>query len=720
MNRSAYFTTGFAIKALANLTKADVVIHGEENIPPGPAIFVINHFTRLETLLLPYHINHLTGIPAFSLAADSLFKGALRRVFDMIGVISTKDPNRDKIIIKGLLTGSENWIIFPEGRMVKTKKIIGKGKFLIQHESGSHTPHTGAASLALRAEFFRRHILLRHEHEPLNVASFLHDFGIESIEQIRDKKCVIVPVNLTYCPIRAKENIASYFATRMMKEVPDIVLEELMTEGTMLLSGVDLDIRFGQAIALDAYLSTPVMKRQLQRPLGKEQNFSDSFDRHMRKTSVQVMQRYMKAIYDLTTINHEHLFASFLTKYPFNRMSEIDLRRRVYLAATKIRGKSRMGCSLHKSLEENQIHLLTDDRFKKAANFLELAMEKNILRKDGDSLIKVNTTIPEILTYNRGRIDNTIHVIANEAEPLKKLQRLVWSVAWQPAFLVRARVVRTILQEELELYRQDCRQCGTIQLQSQGPFLLRGSTRKVGVVLVHSYLSVPEEVRELAVYLQQRGLWVYAPRLAGHGTTPDDLARKTGDDWRLAVDKGYAVMSALCKKVVVVGVSVGGCLALDLAARLPALAGAVAVCPPLRLSDYSSSFMPAIDVWQRILARFKRNDLEEDFFRFTSENEYVNYDRNPIAGVKNVGILLENLKSDLAKIRQPCLILHADKDPIVSSVGGHRIYEKVASEKKEFALLNYDRHIIVRGPGSGRVHQHIESFIRDVVSEKKI
>ncbi|HKJ63925.1 MAG TPA: alpha/beta fold hydrolase [Desulfopila sp.] len=716
MNRSAYFTTGFAIKALANLTKADVVIHGKENIPAGPAIFVVNHFTRLETLLLPYHINNLTGIPAFSLADDSLFRGALRRVFDMIGVISTKDPNRDNIIIKGLLTGTENWIIFPEGRMVKTKKMIGKGRFLIQHEGGSHKPHTGAASLALRTEFFRRHVLLRQKHEPLNVESFLHDFGMESVEEIRDKKCAIVPVNLTYYPIRAKENIASYFATRMMKEVPDIVLEELMTEGTMLLSGVDLNIRFGQAIALDEYLADPFMKRELQRPLGKDQSFSDSLNRHMRKRSMEIMQRYMQAIYNMTTVNHEHLFASFLIKYPFNRMSESDLRRRVYLAATYIRGKNRIGCSLHKSLEEDQTHLLTDDRFKKSENFLKLAKEKNILHQDGDSLIKVNATIPEILTYNRGRIDNTIHVIANEVEPLKKLQRLIWSVAWQPAFLVRARVVRTLLEEEQELYKQDCLHCGKGQLQSQGPFLLRGSTRKVGVVLVHSYLSVPEEVRELAVYLQRRGLWVYAPRLAGHGTTPEDLAQKTSDDWRLTVDKGYAVMGSLCKKVAVVGVSIGGCLALDLAARLPALAGVVAVCPPLRLSDYSSSFMPSIDVWQRILARFKRNDLEEDFFRFTSENEYVNYDRNPIAGVKNVGLFLENLKSELTKVRQPCLILHADKDPVVSSGGGHLIYENVASEKKEFALLNYDRHIIVRGPGTSRVHQHIESFIRNIVS----
>jgi uridylate kinase len=48
--------------------------------------------------------------------------------------------------------------VFPEGRMVKSKKIIEKGRFMIAAAGFKHPPHTGAATLALRTEFYRRRL----------------------------------------------------------------------------------------------------------------------------------------------------------------------------------------------------------------------------------------------------------------------------------------------------------------------------------------------------------------------------------------------------------------------------------------------------------------------------------------------------------------------------------------------------------------------------------
>ena len=715
MNRSAYYTTGFAIKTFAGLSKADVVIAGKENIPEGPKIFVVNHFTRIETLLVPYYIYNLTNVPALSLAAADLFKGRLKRYLQMVGAVSTKDPNRDTTIIRGLLTGTENWIIFPEGRMVKSKKIIGDGTFLVTHEQGRHKPHTGAASLALRTEFFRRHLLLREKKEPENVAAFLKNFDIHSLDLIRDKTASIVPVNLTYYPIRAKENIASQFATRLLKEVPERVLEELMTEGTMFLSGVDLDIHFGAPITMDEFFSSDIFQRELGQPIGNEPQFSEELSREMRNHAQEIMHRYMTAIYNMTTVNHDHLFASFLERYPFKKMSEMELRRRVYLVATQICDKNSMECNLHHSLKEDQTHLLTDDRFKKAKNFLDLAEEKNVIKQEKNVLVKKERNIPDLVQFHRERIDNPIDVMVNEVEPLKYIQKLIRRVAWQPDFIVRRKVARSLLQEDHRNFLNECSECKGAALRSGGPSLLPGSTRKIGVVLVHSYLSIPEEMMSLARYLNRNGLWVYVTRLEGHGTTPEDLADKDYNDWQHSVEKGYAIISTICKNVVIGGVSIGGCLALDLASRLPQLASVFAVCPPLRLKDYSRNFMPSLDVWHRILGKLKRNALEENFFAFISENKYINYDRNPVLGVKNVGSFLEQMRPQLANIKHPSLIIHAAQDPVVDSRGSKTLYDELGSAKKEYMLMASSRHILTGGEGSGMVHRIISSFINDMV-----
>ena len=68
-------------------------------------------------------------------------------------------------------------------------------------------------------------------------------------------------------------------------------------------------------------------------------------------------------------------------------------------------------------------------------------------------------------------------------------------------------------------------------------------------------------------------------------------------DWVESVDEGYAIVKNMCERVVVGGFSTGAGLALDLAARVKDLAGIIAVFPPLKLQDFSTKFVLAMDVW---------------------------------------------------------------------------------------------------------------------------
>ena len=564
MNRFAYRTTGLAIKAISNLSKTNITLHGQENIPEGSIIFVINHFTRLETMLMPYQIFTMTKVPVWSLADVGLFTGALGRYLDKVGAISTKDPDRDRLIVKSLLTGEANWIIFPEGRMVKNKKIIEKGQFMISWAGGKHPPHTGAATLAIRTEFYRQRLRRLSEEKPDEAEYLMELFQIESLEPVLNRYTYIVPVNLTYYPIRAQENILSNLATRLVDDLPDRALEELMTEGSMLISGVDIDIRFGNPILIGECLECTIIETDIQAK--RRINFDDpvASKSAMRKEALKLMQLYMTDIYGLTTVNLDHVFASTLRFLRDRQIDEFDFRRRVFLAATRI--QQHQGLHLHTSLEEDPIHLLTDDRFSKVEDFIAIALDKGNLKRNNDRLIKDQTTFTSGYDFHRARIDNPIDVIANAVEPLTQLQRTVRQLALQPRFWIRRKVAKYLMEQAVAEYKADYKKYyveGESKSMEVGmPFLIKGKSKNVGILLSHGYMAAPMEVRYLADYLGGMGFWVYVPRLKGHGTSPDDLATRSYKDRVESIDRGYAIISSICRKVVVGGFSTGAGLAL--------------------------------------------------------------------------------------------------------------------------------------------------------------
>ena len=87
----------------------------------------------------------------------------------------------------------------------------------------------------------------------------------------------------------------------------------------------------------------------------------------------------------------------------------------------------------------------------------------------------------------------------------------------------------------------------------------------VGVLLCHGFTGSPQTLRPWAEYLAGQDLTVSLPRLPGHGTTWQDLARTGGRDWYTEVDVAFTALASRCEQAFVFGLSMGGCLALRLA-----------------------------------------------------------------------------------------------------------------------------------------------------------
>lgn len=717
MNKFAFRTTGILVKALYNLSRATFHLHGEDKIPEGPVIFVVNHFTRLETFLFPYVVYTLTKTPVWSLAAADLFKGTFGEYLEKVGAVSNKAPNRDQLIVKTLLTEEANWIIFPEGRMVKSKKIVEKGKYIISYAGGKHPPHTGAATLALRTEFYRRRILDLAASNHDEARRLLDLFQIDKAGSVSDQPTRIVPVNITYYPLRARENILSKMAVSLVGNIPERVIEELMMEGSMLLSGVDIDIRFGSSIDIRPSLDSNIIRKDMQAKASFDFDDAIRSRKRMHREALGIMNDYMSAIYGMTTVNHDHLFASILKRMPGGRMDEMDLRRRVFLVATGEFKKKPL--YRHSSLEENQIHLITDDKFRKFSDFLDLAIERGVVsRKDG-KLFKNPIDRSAILDFNRIRIDNPIAVMANAVEPLTELQSLVRRIALTPSWMIRKRVANSLIKQEVATFEADYHQFfrkGESKPESVGrPFLIKGGTGKAGVLLVHGYMAAPAEVKALADDLGRRGFWVYAVRLAGHGTSPEDLAERSWRDWSHSVETGYGIISSLCRNVVVGGFSAGGGLALELVTRIHRISGVFAICPPMRLRNALSKLVPGIDVLRKSLQKVGMGNVLKNFVENHPENPGINYLRNPISGVHQLERLMEGLSDKLPLIRGPALVIQSTGDPVVDPHGSKELFQKIGASEKEYRLFDFNRHGILLGEGAGDVHSTVGDFCKQAV-----
>ena len=111
-----------------------------------------------------------------------------------------------------------------------------------------------------------------------------------------------------------------------------------------------------------------------------------------------------------------------------------------------------------------------------------------------------------------------------------------------------------------------------------------GANAATGVILSHGFTGSPVSMAGWARHLKTQGYAVSLPLLPGHGTTWQELARPPWAHWYDRYDRAYQQLQERTDRVVAAGLSMGGTLALRLAAHRP-FAGVAVVNPGLTIDD---------------------------------------------------------------------------------------------------------------------------------------
>lgn len=240
----------------------------------------------------------------------------------------------------------------------------------------------------------------------------------------------------------------------------------------------------------------------------------------------------------------------------------------------------------------------------------------------------------------------------------------------------------------------------TPYLPGAEPFSLRG--QRAAVLLLHGFSGSVSEIRTLANHLHEAGFSVVAPALAGHGLSPEDLAKATREDFFAAAQAGYDEAAESHERVYIVGLSMGATLGLHLAAynRVAAL---VTISAPLFMGPLVSMSVPFLMRW------VPQHQVISNYAAW--RGEVVGYKSTPLRALGVFLAVLKQVRRELPRVTAPVLVLHSTGDQTVPVSNARFIAAHVSSADKDVRIYPGGRHLLTVPPHLDRVSVDILEFL---------
>lgn len=241
----------------------------------------------------------------------------------------------------------------------------------------------------------------------------------------------------------------------------------------------------------------------------------------------------------------------------------------------------------------------------------------------------------------------------------------------------------------------------------------------IACLLVHGLNGLRYDFDEIAVQLQARGYGAAQVLLPGHEVHHRVASNYGWDDWTAEVQQQFDALAQRYRRVVVIGHSMGGALALHLATREPRVTAVAALCAPtalhaglvpvVRLGRYLMPFIPVF-----------REDISDPWERHTYRRRKVTQWVS-LAPLHTLLQVLPALRQDLHRVQCPTLLIAARNDHVVPVHDAYIIYNAISARHKQLFVLERSWHVVTRDVERDIVTDHILHFLEGLrVSDEQI
>ncbi len=228
----------------------------------------------------------------------------------------------------------------------------------------------------------------------------------------------------------------------------------------------------------------------------------------------------------------------------------------------------------------------------------------------------------------------------------------------------------------------------------------------VGAVLCHGLTGMPGSLRPWGEALAAQGLTVRVPLLPGHGTRWQDANRVRWQDWYDALGAAVDDVRSRCASTFVMGLSMGGTLAIRLAEERSAdLAGMVLVNPSLFTTRKDAKLLPllrhVVPAMPPIASDINKPGVTEPA-----------YPKLPVKAAYQLSELWKLANADLHRITTPMLVLTSRHDHVVEPANSQRLMAGAASADKQQIWLEDSFHVATLDNDLPRIIKASLDFIR--------
>ncbi len=199
----------------------------------------------------------------------------------------------------------------------------------------------------------------------------------------------------------------------------------------------------------------------------------------------------------------------------------------------------------------------------------------------------------------------------------------------------------------------------------------------------------------LGVYLAERGISVTCPVLAGHMDV-SEMESAGWKEWRATAMDALEELRAEVSQVFLVGFSLGGLIAFDLAASTGLdLAGVVAINTPIKLASKQ--------VLRAHLMRYRNVPGQEESVG----------DRVPMSCVSSLYDYASRVEALLPIVTLPVLVIQSKQDDVVDPQDAKTIRNLLGAEDKKVVWVDEGSHLVVLEKNRMCVFEAVFRFLKE-------